>query len=206
MPWMQSLLPWFKRSMNAAKLVTYGAILLCLLAGYGWLKAYLVGPDERVSTIYRFKPKPVVVTETKYSEKIRTVVKEVRVEVKVPTEAQKEKLEGRFGYKLGIGEELLGEWNLPRAPYGGTTMVTVKPDGTPTVVTVPNAQPFFELGGMREFGAEYGMTSLGRSWQAFYHQDLLRVGPVWVGGRAAFGDPGNGKAQWSVMASASVRF
>lgn len=205
MQWTQLPKRLSKLSVSGIKLSTYGLALVATLAGYGWLKSYLEGPDLQVATIYKFKPKPVVVVETRFSEKIRTVVKEVKVEVKEPTPKQQEKLEQKYGLSLD-GKDLLGEWQIPKTPYGGDAIIAVGPTGRVEVVVKPKAKPFFELGGRRELGLGLGQTSLGASWKVYYEQDLARVGPVQFSGEAAFGDRGDGRAQWSAMVKAGVRF
>ena len=209
MPWMQSL--WRSLKLTAipfSRIVLYLLILFSVLSGFGWLKAYLVGPDISVATLYRVKPVATVVRETKESVKIKEVKVEVPVYIKQPDQEQKDKLEKKYegaGLDLDLNK-LLGEFLIPKSPYGADAVVTLKPDGHVEVTAKPKARPFFEFGGSRAIGGGVGYTNWGQSWRLFYEQDILRVGPVWFSGEASFGDPGNGKAHWRVEAQAKVRF
>ena len=128
-----------QRSMNAAKLVTYGAILLCLLAGYGWLKAYLSGPDESLDHL-SLQAEARGGDGTSTARRFCTVVKEVKGGSEGPTEAQKGKswraglaTSWAWGRSCSAVESSQGSYGGYH--HGDSETLT----GTPTVVTVPDA-------------------------------------------------------------------
>lgn len=210
MPSMPSLprLSKLSAALSLSKIVFYAVLLLAILAGYGWLKAYLVGPDLAVTTLYKVKTVPTVVKETKESVRIKEVRVEVPVYIKVPTEKEKERIEEKYqgsGVDLDV-ETLLGEWFGPKSPWGSSILVTKGADDHVKVTVLPKERPFFQLGGARGIGAGVGQSNLGISWRLFYEQDIVRVGPVWINGEASFGDLGNGQSHWRVEAKAIVRF
>jgi len=190
------------------KFVNYALILACILLGYGWAKSYLTGPDIQQVTVYRTKPSPKVAPETKASERMQEETRCVQVEVKKPTLKELEAIAKKYeAPKLTINwpdATLLGEYEVPKMPYGGTTAVVVE-GTTPTVVTLPKPRPFFELGGMREVGIGVGVGSYSPTWRGKFRQDLLRVGPV-IGTIEVSSTGYGSQSYWSALLEANVRF
>lgn len=191
--------------MTAHKAVTYGLALLALLTGLGWAKSYLQGPDLSFVTAFKVKPVPVAVTETKWltkvvHEKVTVLVEVVKYLPPPAAKALKDEFHVTLEQLHAENKSLATVLAVPKAPYGGDMAVTVN-IGTGKVegIFVGHSQPFFALGGLREAGVEYDV--IGRSAQAYYRQDIARVGPVVVGGRASASQHG-----FAASLTASMRF
>ena len=196
------------RSTLGHRITIYLLIFLALFLAYGWLKLYFTGPELGVTTILKVKPKPVIVKETKYSERIPERVECIPVEIKVPDAKAIEELERKYsGNAIGLDLQrsvMLGEYTLPKMPYGGEALVTVEGE-KPTLSVLPKKQPFFEWGSLREFGLGFGAGQNGYAWRAKYRQDLFRVGPVMMTGEAAVqGD--EARSYWTALIEANIRF
>jgi hypothetical protein len=176
----RNLPSWFSLTLLAA--VAVGVLFLV-----GWIKPYLHGPDLALTTIYRPKPVPVKVETVKWMTKVKTEKVEVQVEVirEVPAKVEKQLL--GFGINLkelhAENKELAKILGVPRAPHGGEMALTVNTgSGEIEGIFKPKQAPFIEFGGMREVGMDY--EPLGKVAGGYYRQDLVRLGPVIVNGKA----------------------
>jgi hypothetical protein len=182
-----------RKIFNAPRILIYGGIALALLAAAGWIKAYLSGPDLSTVTVVRHVPQPVEVERVKYLRKVETVKVNVPVEVirEVPAK-QAAQLEEKFHFTLpelrAEGRELVDVLAVPKAPHGGE-MALIVDTGTGKVAGTFRAKPapFFELGGIREAGLDYDPVNGAGS--AYYRQDLLRIGPAVLNGKAFVSAP-----------------
>jgi hypothetical protein len=200
---------------NVPRWLTWGLVLSAIAGALfvaGWIKPLLEGPDLSVVTVYRPKSVPVQVETVRWlvKEKERLRVKTERVEV--PVEVIREvpaKVEQRLASDFGItlpelrteNRELVDILAIPRAPRGGELAVTVNTgsgriDGT----FRPLPSRLIELGGIREAGVTYGL--IDRSIEGYYRQDLVRIGPAIVHGRAFATSTGD----YGVTVGAGVRF
>lgn len=197
----------------APRLLTYGFVVIALLAAWGWVKPFLDGPDLRFSTITsRTRPVPVKVTEVKWLTKVETQIKRERVEVpvvvirEVPAKVE-ERLKEDFGIKLpdlrDEGRELVDVLDVPKAPNGGEMALTIhttsgKIDGTFRA----RPAPFIEFGGLREAGVDLDM--INTAVVGYYRQDLARVGPAVVNGKVFAAVPVAGGEAGQANAGASI--
>jgi hypothetical protein len=192
-----------------SKILNYLLILVCILLAYGWAKSYLLGPDPQYTTIYRVKKVPVLVEQTKASEKMEEKEECVQMVVKSPTLEELTDLASKYEspkYTIDWGNvKIIGEYKVPKAPYGGEVVAGVQGDGKPFVIVDPKKPPLFELGGMRELGISYGYGSVNPSWRAKLRQDLFRVGPV-IGTAEVSVNGWGSQSYWSAMLEANVRF
>lgn len=164
------------------------AIVVGSLVLFGWIKSYVEGPNLALTSLYHPKPVPVKVEKVKWLTKIKTEQVQVPVEVirEVPVK-EAARLDKDFGIKLDLlhaeNKELSTVLTVPKAAYGGEMAVIVntgtgKTDG----IFKPNGAPFIEFGGIKEIGLDY--NPLSSAGTVYYRQDLVRVGPVIVNGKA----------------------
>jgi hypothetical protein len=193
--------------------------IVILAVGALWLvaqvKSYIKGPDLALTTIYRPKPVPVPVTEVKWMTKVKTERINVPVEVyrDVPAPVEK-RLDKDFGIKLDLlraeNKELAKIVDVPKSPHGGAMAITVNTgSGAVEGIFRPNAAPLIEFGGIREVGADY--EPLAKVAGGYYRQDLLRVGPAILNGKAFVKAPiapgANGKGiDYGISIGVAVRF
>lgn len=200
----------------APRLLTYGLLLVAVLAIAGWVKPYLNGPDVALTTLYRTKPQPVAAPTVKWLTRVehKTVTERVEVPVEVIRELpakETKRLEEDFGLKLpelrAENRELVDILAVPKAPRGGEMALTVNTgSGKIDGIFRAKSAPFVELGGMREVGIDY--DALNRAASGYYRQDLVRIGPAIVNGKAFAGVPLTpGKSSTlGVMVGVAVRF
>ncbi len=195
------------------KLLTYGLIVLGLLAAAGWVKAYF-WPNYELMTISAGPPRvPITVERTKEVVKWKTKVEVREVQVLVPpSDKAEKKIEDKFDVKLGDGPDelsLLTSVTLPKLPWGGAAIVTADKVGGIAVKVLPDKRPFFQLGGLREVtvygGQAFGDDTGGTLYGVRYRQDILRAGPAVLGGEVA-GESVNGRTGGKAAVSISVRF
>lgn len=164
-------------------------LALVLFGAAGWIKLYFV--QTPYVTVQTSRPKPIIIPQTKVLTKVRTVTKNVPVQVFVPTEKEAEKIEKKTGLPVvetvKAGDQLLGIWETPKAFWGGNAMATLLADGSTRFTFIANKRPFFELGGVREikFGFEKSLNTDVNRFPVAYNQDLFRVGPLVVEGGAS---------------------
>lgn len=192
--------------------VLLGAIVAVLFIA-AQVKSYVEGPANAFATIYRPKPVPVTAETVKW---LKGDVRIQRETVKVPVEVIREvpaKVEKHLsdGFKIDLKElhaehkELLDVLDVPKAPHGGELAVTVDSDSGKIAGTFSaKPAPLIEFGGLREIAATY--DPIHRTPGVAYSQDLLRVGPVVLGGRAFVAAPKAGGANYGVELTAGVRF
>ncbi len=206
MRWTRALPGWLSLGVLAA-------IVVGLLAAIGWVKPYLAGPDLAVTTIYRPRPVPVEVERVKWLT--RTEVKTERVEVPVVVIREVEpKIEKKLAEEFNLELPKLAAENralvdvvaVPRAPYGGEMALTVSTEaGTIEGIFRARPAPFLELGGMRELGVDY--DPFNRAASGYYRQDLVRIGPAVINGKAFAELPlGGGSASAGASIGVAVRF
>jgi hypothetical protein len=168
------------------------SIVVGVLAAYGWIKPYLNGPDLALSTIYRPKPVPVKVETVQWMNDVRVVRERVAVpggvEVvhDIPPKVAK-RLVDDFHISLPDLQkehrELVDVLDVPKAPHGGEMALTINTEtGNVNGIFRPKPAPFIELGGIREAGAAF--DPLNKAVTVSYRQDLARVGPIVISGRA----------------------
>jgi hypothetical protein len=207
MNWQKNISAWFTLPLLAG--IVVGALFLI-----GNIKAYL-DPISSMSTIYRPKPVPVKVETVKWLKgdiRVKKEIVNVPVEVirEVPAKTNK-RLEDDFHINvkdlMAEHKALVDVVDVPKAPHGGAMALTIDTDSGKIENTFrPNAAPVIEFGGIREAGAEYNVLQKGVT--GYYRQDLVRIGPVVVGGRVfvtaplAPGTP----ASYGASVGASVRF
>lgn len=178
------------------------------------LKSYISGPDLALTTIYRPKPVPVRVETVKWLKgdvriKRETVTVPVEVIKEVPAATEK-KLLG-FGITLkdlqAENKELANVVDVPKAPHGGEMAITVntgsgKIEGT----FLAKQAPLVEFGGIREAGVDYNVIQRGVT--GYYRQDLVRLGPAIVNGKAFVTMPmsPNSRPAYGAMVGVAVRF
>lgn len=110
--------------------------------------------------------------------------------------------------KLQPPSYLLGVFRLPPLPEGGSARATLDEDGVTHLEVKAKALRLFQLGSLREIGVWGGVRlddSSVRTWALLYQQDIVRIGPAWLRGRAEYGDEGfgsSGKAELGIV----VRF
>jgi len=106
------------------------------------------------------------------------------------------------------GMALLGVFRLPPLPEGGSARATLDEAGVAHLEVKAKPRRLFALGSLRELGVWGGVRlddSSVRTWSLSYQQDILRVGPAMLRGRAEYGDDGfgsGGKAELGIV----VRF
>lgn len=177
------------------------------------VKSYLGGPDLALTTIYRSKPVPVEVERVKWLTKTKIKVERVEVPVEVIREVSpkiEKKLEG-FNINLeklhAEKKELVDVLDVPKAPRGGEMALTVDTDsGQITGTFLPKKTPLIEFGGIREVGIDYNVLRSGVT--GYYRQDLVRLGPAVVNGKAYATvplTPGT-TADYGVSVGVAVRF
>lgn len=200
-------------SLAVPRWLTWGLILAIAagaLALVGWIKPYLEGPDLAMATIYRPKPVPVEVETVRWLTKVETRTTRERVEIPVevirelPAKETK-RLEADFGVTLpelrADNRELVDILSVPKAPHGGEMALTVNTQtGDIDGIFKPKAAPLVALGGMREAGLGYNIIQ--RSAEGYYRQDLIRIGPAVVNGRAYATTAGD----YGVSVAVAVRF
>jgi hypothetical protein len=191
-------------------------IVIGVLAIVGWIKPYLNGPDLAVATIYRPRPVAVQVERVKWLNRVETKI--VRERVEVPVEVIREipakeakRLEDDFHIKVADlqkeSRELIDVVAVPKAPHGGEMALTVNTEsGKIDGIFRATPAPVVEFGGLRELGAE--LDPLNQAVTGYYRQDLLRVGPIVVSGRAFVTGPlAPGRVPtYGAAIGASVRF
>lgn len=190
-----------------------GAIVAGVLVLVGWIKPYLQGPDLALTTVYRPKPVPVKVESVKWLTKVERERITVPVEVirEVPAK-EAERLHTDF--HLDIAElkaanaELVDVVAVPRAPYGGEMALTANTStGKIDGIFRATPAPLVEFGGLREVGVD--VDPLQRRAHGYYRQDLVRLGPAVINGKAFVGAPLTpaGRApDWGITVGVAVRF
>jgi hypothetical protein len=181
----RNLPPWLSLGLLAG-------VVVGMLALVGWIKPYLAGPDLAMTTIYRPKPVPVHVETVKWLKKVETKVVKERIEIPVevigdvPLSEAKRLAED---FHISIPDlqkenrKLVDVLDVPKAPHGGEMALTVNTaSGKIDGIFRPKPAPMIEVGGLREAGAEF--DPLNNAVTGYYRQDLLRVGPVVISGRA----------------------
>lgn len=206
MIWQRNLPAWCSFGLLAA--LAIGALALV-----GWIKPYLSGPDLGVATVYRPKPVPVRVETVKWIKRVERQTVTVPVEIirEVPAKTE-EQLTQKFGFAIGDlraeQKELVDILAVPKAPHGGEMALTVNTSSGKIAGTFrPNQAPFLELGGMREIGLEY--DPLNTMAGGYYRQDLVRIGPAIVNGKAFARlplTPGSKAPDFGVSIGVAVRF
>lgn len=181
MNWNKNLPSWLTLSVLAA--IVVGTLFLIAQA-----KSYLSGPDLALTTIYRPKPVPVPVETVKWMTKVKKERVEVPMEVyrDVPAKVEK-RLEKDFNIRLpelrAENKELADILAVPKAPRGGEMALTVNTEtGQIEGIFRPKATPLIEFGGIREVGLDANIIRQGVT--GYFRQDLVRLGPAVVNGKA----------------------
>lgn len=193
----------------------YAAIVLAILAAWGWVKPFIDGPDLRFSTITRTRRVAVKVETVRWLTKVETQVKRERVPVEVPVIVEvpakvEKRLEEDFQIKLPElreeGRELIDIQEVPKAPHGGEMALTIHTKtGKVESIFRPKPAPFFELGGLREAGVDY--DPLSAAVRGYYRQDLVRIGPGVVNAKVFASAPLRGSVpEYGVSVGVAVRF
>ena len=95
------------------------------------------------------------------------------------------------------GAALLGVFQLPPLPEGGSARATLDEAGVTHLEVKAKPLRLFALGSLRELGVWGGVRlddSSVRTWGLSYQQDIFRVGPAWLRGRVEYGDEGFGSS------------
>lgn len=152
-----------------------------LVAGLVLFLAAMVAKDWYFPRIEYFavQPPPVVLTETRFSERIREVPVVRTVLVKDPSPSQREKIQARWPDLNLEKVDLLGELEVPPAPDGGKILSTLdKESGAPSLTFVPAARSFFGFGGKWEVSGGVSWGQYGNSFPLRVSKELLRTGSV----------------------------
>jgi len=179
----------------SARWKVYGIAVLAVLLVASHLYVYFQGVEANpYITVSRSVPKWSEAKSTKRWKKAKKVtVPCVNVRAVVPNDHSQPLGPRPSGDLVGTSKSditfplLLGEWELDPMPWGGTAQATLDESGDTHLATLPNARPFLEVGRLREFAAWYGLGPMGSTWALSYQQDILRLGPAWLRGRAEFG-------------------
>lgn len=191
-----------------------GWILLVVLSAvvWAWVWDWYHPPQDR--TVYRYNPAPYTAPRSPILGKVAPTPQCVPTVVYKPTSHEAARIEEKLGGELVPGS-LLTLRDVKPMPYGGRIAVVAPPptpeNPNPEVVTqvFPKKAPFLEWFPSREVSVGYGVGgsgSLRQAWLAEFRQDLVRVGPVLLGGRLGIqgfqGDTSRGYA----LLTASVKF
>lgn len=128
---------------------------------------------------FQVTPPPVVLRETKFSERVKTVTVKVPVQAKEPTEKQAKKLLPTIDLEK---VHWTGEFEIPVAPDGGKVQTTIdKTTGQQQAHFQANDRSFFDLSGPAEIGLGAGLRfdqELQQVFAAYGQKDLARTGRV----------------------------
>lgn len=87
-----------------------------------------------------------------------------------------------------LGErKILNAFAVPRMPWGGEGLATLRPDGVTDVHILANPRPRSEFTRQWGGGAMVGLSdedAFGQRWRAYLFAEPLRVGSVWLRGEA----------------------
>lgn len=92
--------------------------------------------------------------------------------------------------------KILNAFAVPKMPWGGEGLATLRPDGVTDVHLIAAPRPRFELSRQWGGGAMVGLSDVdafGERWKAYLFAEPLRVGSVWLRGEA--GIEGRGGTQ-----------
>lgn len=199
--------------MKTARFAVYAIFLIAALTVAVHVRLWLEGIDASpAATIYRTRTRTVYVEveRDKKAEKglTRTVVPCRKVEVLVDPDAPAAPSDTSLGANPLPPVDLLGVFRLPPLPEGGSARATLDEDGLAHLEVKAKPLSLFALGRLREVGVWGGVRlddSSVRTWALSYQQDIVRIGPAWLRGRAEYGDDGfgsGGKAELGI----AVRF
>lgn len=201
---------------SASVLLRYGIVVLVLAGAWGWLDLWANGPSI-YSTFTRKTHTREVVERTRYmtNTKIQRERVEIPVEVvrEVPAKVDQQ-LKEDFGHNLlelkAEGRGLLEVVDVPKAPNGGRMEITMFTEsGRVKATFAPKPLPAVAFGGMREFGVDLDFVRVELS--GYFRQDLVRVGPAIVNGKAFAAVPlkqgaANPQVDYGVKIGVAVRF
>lgn len=156
--------------------IALGAAVLLALAWLGW---YLLRPQPAPSPA-RFVaalPAHQVGAVTKVPGPVITAPLKV-----IPKQAVRRKLPD---LPIGDAEEVLDTAEIPKAPYGATTVTKIDLDGTATTFVKANERPFFEFMAEKELGAGVDVNTRGEKVAVLEGRLVpLRIGPAHLALRA----------------------
>lgn len=217
--------------MRAARWAVYALLIIALFTIAVHVKLWFSGIEESaVATLYRTRVKTVYVEvprdkkAEKGLERITIPCRQVQVLVEPEDERNHDKATETLARQPSeplptptshssdtarmTGAALLGVFQLPPLPEGGSARATLDEDGLAHLEVKAKPLSLFALGRLREVGVWGGVRlddSSVRTWALSYQQDIVRIGPAWLRGRAEYGDEGfgsSGKAELGIV----VRF
>lgn len=79
---------------------------------------------------------------------------------------------------------ILKAFNVPKMPWGGEGLATLRPTGETDVHLLAAPRPRLEIAGQWGFGGLIGQDTEGGRWRAYGFIEPLRLGSVWLRGEA----------------------
>ena len=79
---------------------------------------------------------------------------------------------------------ILNAFKVPKMPWGGEGLATLRPTGETDVHLLAAPRPRLELAGQWGFGGLIGQDTEGGRWRAYGFVEPLRLGSVWLRGEA----------------------
>ena len=79
---------------------------------------------------------------------------------------------------------ILKAFNVPKMPWGGEGLATLRPTGETDVHLLAAPRPRLEIAGQWGFGGLIGQDTDGGRWRAYGFVEPLRLGSVWLRGEA----------------------
>lgn len=210
MNWRANVPSWITVPILTPALIA--AIVVGAFFIVGWVKPYLFGPDLALTTLYRPKTVPVQAEPSKLikNAETKTVSTPRQVITKLPPKDDA-KLKAEFGKNLADlhaeNKELATVLTIPKASNGGEIAITTNNQtGVTEGIFRPKPKPFYEFGGIREVGIDYNVIQRGVT--GYYRQDLVRIGPGVVNGKAFVTMPLSPGQQpsYGAMIGVAVRF
>lgn len=98
--------------------------------------------------------------------------------------------------------KILNAFAVPKMPWGGEGLATLRPDGVTDVHLIAASRPRFELSRQWGMGAMVGMSDVdtfGERWRTYLFVEPLRVGSVYVRGEVGL-ESRNGASGWYALA------
>lgn len=157
----------------------------------------LIGECKAWRGLAKVEKRPVHVSQTERFKGYQTVKVPLDLEIPVVPKKDLGKLAGKYGRpdlvpkKSGDGESIsgglgnpviLGEYSIPKLPYGGNALVSASQGGVVSVDVSPNQKKFFDFDSSWRVRAGVGVDSSG--------QEVLGVLVGWTGpttGRISYG-------------------
>lgn len=203
---------------TGARVAFWLAVLVAVLSAAVHFKLWLQGAAESVTqTVYRtrtvYRDLPTT-REWDRAEKVTVPCVAVRVAARTPSTSASSNEDSppeppRTSPELPFPLRL-GEWQLPVLPSGGKAVAELDESGDTRLQVTSLPRRFLELGSLRELAVwvDPGLQ-VPRTWAISYQQDIVRVGPALLRGRAEYGQLISHEAlspHWKVELGLAVRF